>query len=298
MRLILSSVAIAMLALAGGCRNPPPNFNSHSMFGPPTVAPPPAGAYPASGVPGRPDAYYPGIQQPTGIAPGYTQPPPAGIQSQNQHPVGTGTGRGWQASNSTSPAATTASTATFPTNTAVNRATTPNITNGNLNEAGYGGAGVQPNNQAPSLLERIQRGRMPVHDATAPAGASVPGYAPGYPAVPGYPTSPRYPAATGYPAAPGYPTAPAQPVYQLPPSMTAIPSYSHLRGTALTSRSPSPATAGVNTASPVERSVLVSNQSPMATVRNTAIVNTESTTSDDGLKWRSKQAPALEVAKR
>jgi len=289
MRVLFSTVALAALVLASGCRNPTPSFNPYGAFGSPTVAPPPAGGYPASSVPGQANPYYPGIQQPAGVTPGpaptYGQPGPAtGSQSHNQTPAGTG--NGWQATNSNSPAASTASNNGFQTNTAVNRAATPNITNGTINEAGYGGTGVQPANPASSLLDRIQRGRMPVHDATAPAGAAAPVPAPGYPAVPGYPV-------------PVYPSAPAQPAYQVPPSMTSAPAYTQIRGAALTAATPNSTAKSNNSPAPVERSVLVatpSRNSPSANVATSS--NAGSTSSGDGLKWRSKQAPVLEFAKR
>lgn len=289
MRLLFSTVALAALVLASGCRNPTPSFNPYGAFGSPTVAPPPAGGYPASGAPGQQNPYYPGIQQPSGVtnpgaAPAYGQPASGyGYQSNNQTQAATA--GGWQASNSNGPAAATALNGGAQTNTAVNRAETPNITNGTINDAGYGGAGSQSNNTTSSLLERIQRGRMPVHDATAPAGAAAPVPVPGYRAVPGYP-------------APVYPTAPAQRTYQVPPSMTYAPAQTQFRGSALTANATNSTAPAGNPPNPAEKSVLVASPSQNSTATNATPSSTGSGSSGDGLKWRSRHAPVLEVATR
>lgn len=260
MRYLNSAITlVALITLASGCRNPMPTFNPYGGFGSPTVAPPATGAVPAGTAPAQPGAFNSGIQQPTSVP---VTTPTSGFQFQNQQPVGSGT-TGWQATNSLSPHTNAAATAG-----AVNRATTPTVTNGTINETSFQGKGGATN--TPSLLERIQQGRMPANDATAPAGAAAP--------VPGMP-----------PAAPGY--VPQQGV----PAMTSVPGYQQLRGAGLALGHQAPA-AQPNT-NAAGHSVLVSNP-PASQPAAAAPASQTTATSPDGLKWRSKQSPVLEVATR
>lgn len=267
MRYLLSTASLVAFAIvASGCRNPTPNFNPYGGFGSPRVAPPATGSYPASGVPAQPGAYYPGVQQPASVPgnqPAYTSPAPAtGYQSQNQQTLGAESS-GWQASHGVS--AGTASTAGMP-ETAVNRATMPRITNGSLNNASYQETNRSSNaNPAAGLRERIERGRMKVHDATAPAGASAP-----VPLVPAYST------------------------YPVPTSLAPTPSYTHLRGVSLTSTA-AEAPAGGQTP-PSMQSVRVAGVPSQPS--ESAAADTGSSNSADGLNWRSKQRPDMEVATR